>query len=92
METLSIKVLLPRNSKDLCFGNIEGEKKNTYTNNKITIYSVIIGIDTIINVFQPKEEEAAAKTQQSINPDVTFLFFTRLSKIPVRKWQFSLLL
>lgn len=57
-----------------------GGKKSTHNNNKITIYSVIIGIDTSINAFQPKEEEAAAKTQQSINPDVTFLFSLDLAK------------
>lgn len=54
------------------------KKNNTHNNNKTTIYSVIIGIDTI-NTFQPKEE-TAAKTQQSINPDVTFLFSLDLAK------------
>lgn len=47
---------------------------------KKSIYSVIIGIDAIINTFQPEQEKAATKPQQSINPHVKFIFSLDLAK------------
>lgn len=42
---------------------------------KEIIYSAIIGIDAIMNVFQPKQDKGKSKSQQSINPHAKFLFW-----------------